>query len=400
MSEKKTKAERKKLKERQFEFVSNITSIAEAYNCTCEEALEKIIKQINTINYVKHYAGIVHDKDLKEDGTAKAEHVHIVLALTCPVTAQTIAGRLGMPDQTICKIYQKKQNASGKWVTDLGGALSYLTHRNAPDKYQYNDDEVFASPGWDWKKIRAKSESAQNNSNLDQIVDGIITGEIRQNDLSDHIDPYTYIQPQNKRKIDNAFEFRRNMLLKNHDRNILCMYFYGEKGTGKTTLAKWFAENNDLSYFVSGGANDPLDSYRDEDVIIIDDCRPEMFTAEEWLKLLDNNTSSLVHSRYHNKLIEAKFIILTSTIPLYNFFGTYVLEDKKQLYRRIKLWAYITKDQVELYEWNNSIEDYLLFETGTNPVYLKFKDNDTSLSETDKKIIAKSILRKEEGERK
>lgn len=394
MSEKKNKAKRIIPKERQWEFVSNIKSIAEAYGCPESEAVKKLLEVIQKVSYIRYYAGIVHDKDLKENGSPKAVHVHIVLSLTCPVTAKTLAGKIGMPEQTVCKIYQKKQNAAGKWVIDLGGALSYLTHRNAPEKYQYDDKAVFASTGWDWKKIRAKSEAAHDGSNLDQIVDSIISGKIRQNNMTDFIDPFVYIQPQNKRKIDNAFEFRRNMLLKNHDRNIVCMYLYGEKGTGKTTLAKWFAENNGLSYFVSGGSNDPLDSYRGEDVIIIDDCRPAMFTPEEWLKLLDNNTGSLVHSRYHNKLVEAKYIILTSTIPLCSFFENYVLEDKKQLFRRIKLWAYITKKDVEFYSWDNSIEDYILFESGTNPVYLKFKNDDASLTEIDKRIIAESILEK------
>ncbi len=58
----------------------------------------------------------------------------------------TIGNIIGVPQQYVSPIKQKIK-AGRSYRADIGGALLYLTHRNAPEKHQYSDDQVVAK-GW------------------------------------------------------------------------------------------------------------------------------------------------------------------------------------------------------------------------------------------------------------
>src|SRR5699024_5027104 len=66
---------------------------------------------------------------------------------------------------------------------------------------------------------------------------------------------------------------------------------------------------------------DSVQDYMGEPVAIFDDARPSDFTASDWLKMLDpyNNKSSIA-SRYYNKYLSVKSIIITATTPFEEFF--------------------------------------------------------------------------------
>ena len=269
-----------------------------------------------------------------------------------------------------------------------------MTHRNAPEKHQYPDSAVIFSEDWNWQKERAISEAFRDKSNITQIVERILAGDIIESNLADCIDPYIY--SENKKLIDNMFDFYRKSQLKNHDRNMTVIYIFGEKGTGKTTLAKRFCDNKELTYFISGGSNDPLEGYSGEEVIILDDARPDTFTAEEWLKLLDNNTNSMVRSRYHNKMISAQYIILTSTIPLLHFFRIFPKEDPQQLFRRIKLYFQITSKHLTVWEYRTETGKYKKIEELCNPIKDIYPDSNLSL-EKKQDILDGFLSEKEEN---
>ena len=55
-------------------------------------------------------------------------------------------------------------------MTDIGGGLSYLTHRNVTNKHGYSDDEVIANAGWDWIAERNKSEEIQRKLKVENII--------------------------------------------------------------------------------------------------------------------------------------------------------------------------------------------------------------------------------------
>lgn len=97
-------------KRRDFTFVqkSNIRSIIER------------VKQCPKWAYIKH------DKDITEDGV----HYHFYIVFPNPRSFCSVANDLGIPVTSLQKVLNKR------------GILEYLTHKNSPDKHQYNDDEV------------------------------------------------------------------------------------------------------------------------------------------------------------------------------------------------------------------------------------------------------------------
>ena len=142
-----------------------------------------------------------------------------------------------------------------------------------------------------------------------------------------------------KRAIDNAFTYRRDTL-KSLDRQMNVIYIYGGSGTGKTTYAKQLAINKGLSCYISSGSNDPLDGYKGQDCLILDDIRPGDFLLSDFLKILDNNTQSTVKSRYKNKLLECQYLIVTTSFDIPVFFDLLLDsegESVKQMERRCTL---------------------------------------------------------------
>lgn len=268
---------------------------------------------------IKSWAYILHDKDVTEDGTTKEPHVHIVVELIDSRQYSTVGGYVGVPAQYVCAIRQKTKSGK-RMVSDIGGALSYLTHRNAPDRYQYNDSEVVAKPGYDWIAVRSKSEMRQAEwKSFKKVLGGIEDGSIRRYNLYDFVTMQMYLD--HKQEFENAFTYREGLLKKNANRQIEVIYITGHPGAGKTTLAKYICDKRAYSYCVSGSSRDPVQDYNGQDCLILDDLRPRTFALSDLLKMLDNNTSSSVNSRYHDRWLEVQLIIITSVLSIEDFFS-------------------------------------------------------------------------------
>jgi len=89
---------------------------------------------VQAIEYIKenlHYASIIHNRDITEDGTIKKLHMHIVIRYLNAKTISACAKELGIKENYIqpCKKDYKK-------------ALLYLIHYDEPKKIGYSIDEV------------------------------------------------------------------------------------------------------------------------------------------------------------------------------------------------------------------------------------------------------------------
>ena len=298
--------------------------------------IEKIVKVLDTQKPFKDYAYILHNKDTytEEDekknadhkaGTLKNAHYHIAIRLEYGTDTKYIANWLGIKENFINRV-------KGKWV-DM---LKYLTHENAPTKYQYAEDEVISN--YNWKVEKAKAINITNSETRRiQIINDIVSGVIREFNYHLHITISEY--DRYKKSIDNAFKYRTD-IMKGAKRNMECVYITGKSGTGKSTYAKMMCEDKGYSVFVSSGSNDVLDGYAGQDCIILDDLRPSCMGLSDLLKMLDNNTASTVKSRYKNKVLECKLIIVTSVLKIDEFFNGVFKEQKEpivQLKRRCKL---------------------------------------------------------------
>ena len=321
---------------------------------------------------IKSWAYIVHNKDTNEDGTPKEPHVHIVMELVESRQYSTVGGYVGVPAQYVCAIRQKVK-AGKRMMSDIGGALAYLTHRNAPDRYQYDDSEVVAKPGFDWIAVRTKSEMQQAQwKSFQKVLHGIEDGSIRRYNLYDHITMQMYLD--HKTEFENAFAYREGLLKKNVNRNIEVIYIFGEASSGKTTLAKYLCEKRGLSHCVSGSSRDPVQDYNGQDCLILDDLRPQTFDLSDLLKMLDNNTSSSVNSRYHDRWLEVQCIIITTVLSIDEFFRSMLVtgEPIAQLKRRCKTMIQLTQQTMSIYAYHQQTQEYMLVGSGENPAASMF----------------------------
>ena len=374
-------------KHRCIELENQTQYIAHLINCPEDDVPIALAKMLDGLDCVENYALILHDKDFDDKGEPAEPHVHCVMEFKYPITITTISNHLGIEPQYFELIKQKKPWGH-TWVTDIGGGLSYLTHRNVTNKHVYSDDEVIANTGWDWIAERNKSEEIQRKLKVENIIQGIISGEIQRYNLSEYVDEHLYIN--SRRMIEAAFEYRKMIAERENDRNMQCIFISGKSGTGKTTLAKDFAKSIDTECFISGGSNDPFQGYAGQKVIVIDDARPNLFSAAEWLKITDNHTSSLVHARYHNVKLDAKYLIVTSIMTIEQFFKeSFPKEEVTQFYRRFKTVIEVNHENILFYEYSKTTNHHELVMMTINPMSYRF---DNKLKDNSEDVIGRFVL--------
>ena len=161
-----------------------------------------------------------------------------------------------------------------------------------------------------------------------------------------------------------------------------CIFITGASGTGKTTYAKMIAQNYGYNTYISSGGKNPLDNYKGEECVILDDTRSSTWSLTDFLKLTDNHTDSLVGCRYYNKSIaECKLLIVTSCKSLAQFYENATKEDdepRKQLYRRFGLYIKMFDDDMNIATYNNERDGFVHSLTTANPVSLMRQNTERS----------------------
>lgn len=334
---------------------------------------EKILKALETLSdKVVKYCYLLHDKDKKGDESLKAPHFHIFLQFNKTTDIITVAKAFEVDNTRVQKIMAKS----------YAQAIPYLVHANAPDKFQYNVEDVKAN--FDYKKAIENYKNKTNGTKrLDEIKEQIESGIIREYNVNEYVTMEEYAKY--KTIIERCLEYQRNILAK---KNITkeVIFITGEVGSGKTTFAKNWAKNQNLSCFVSGSSNDPLDNYKGEDVLVLDDLRGSVFTLTDLLKILDNNTNTLVKSRYYNKVLTCKYIVITSVKEIDEFYSNIFENEEEpisQLKRRCKTYIKMDKKSIEIYSYNKNTCDYELksYSKNDNP-NLEQKEEDDKTSES------------------
>ena len=323
----------------------------------CNE-IAVVISRIKSLSNLKSYCIINHDKDILPSGETKPPHFHAILTFSNAKTIETIAKTVGVENQYVSKIR-----------TTTKSARLYLVHRNNPEKYQYDPSEVYADFDYinyvDDCPVKQKREA---------IAERIQTGEIKEYNLWQYItiDEYS----KNKRYYQNCFEYRQNKI-KGLDRNMECIFITGGSETGKTTYAKMLATQKGYHAYISSGGKNPLDNYKGEECIILDDTRSSSWSLTDFLKLTDNHTDSLVGCRYYNKSIaECKLIIVTSVKTLDEFYENATKEDnepKIQLYRRFQMVIEMKKETMTISVYSEDKKKHLRAVSVKNPVAVMYQ---------------------------
>lgn len=322
--------------------------------------LDYIEKVLSEKVSIRDWAYIIHSKDKNDSGELKAPHIHLALRFKDSYDTKHISQWFNVGEQYVSKV-------KGRW----NDVLKYLTHSNAPDKYQYDVDDVVSN-------FEFKSAVMSKTERKEEIINKIVDGEIREYNYYDYISAVEH--DTYKKSIDNAFNYRKDKL-RGAKRLMKCIFITGESGSGKTTMAKDIATEKGFSSYVSSGSNDVLDDYKGEDCIILDDLRPSCMGLSDLLKMLDNNTASTVKSRYKNKVLECKLIIITTVLPLEEFFANVFDNETEpivQLKRRCETYIKLTRDSMITGLWMKKSQTYKWLSPVPNPVLAKYVVEDAS----------------------
>ena len=326
------------------------------------DGVEKFIKDWSVI---KDYAYICHDKDIKDDGTPKDAHIHLMMRFNDSVPTTAILAHAKAVFGNDTTVTDSQLEKCKKWKS----AVAYLTHENVTGKYVYERSEVVSNYNFEQDIEDALSDKIRREKLITDIADG----KIKQYNIHMHCSVVEF--DKWKKSIDNAFAYRQKILLEKGDRDMKCIYIQGDSGVGKTTYAKELCENKEYSYFVSSGSNDVLDGYAGQDAIILDDLRPSALKLADLLKMLDNNTASSVPSRYSNKVLECRLIVITTVLPIDNFFSQVFSEQPetaKQLRRRCETYIKMYKDTMICSAYNKLTDSYLSMPPLPNPIAVKY----------------------------
>lgn len=339
----------------------DIVVYPDSYDC---EHLADICRKYE---YIKDWAYCMHDKDNQKT------HYHIMIQTYETQSSARISKDFGVGENYIEKAQTKKKTHK------YDNMCLYLIHRNAPEKYQYNVDDVTAS--FDYKAFIEKHENKEKKTNRrNEIIDLIHAGTIKEYNITEFVTAREYVQYSSA--IKSAFAYREK-LQTSVKRNMQVIYISGKAGCGKTTYAKERAEALGYDCFISSASNDLFYGYGGQPCIILDDLRGSMMSYADILKLLDNNTNTTAKARYNNKnLADVKLLIITSSQSIEEFYhdvfdnnGESIL----QLKRRIGTYVNMDKDYIYVSVWDNRIKSYSKEKKFRNNILLRFPDNDIDI---------------------
>ena len=325
------------------------------------------MKEVLKKDCIKDYCYIIHDKDRyskaeekrnpdHKQGELKPPHIHLLLRF-----------ENNQPQKLDCvaKWFHIASNFVNKITGDWEDACLYQIHFNAPDKYQYPVEEVTCSI--DYQELL---EDAEKGDKITKILQRILDGEIREYNKTLEIDNMLLVDYS--RKIAEAFKVRSEYLQATQkDRNTECIYITGGSGTGKTSLAKKIAQSKGYSFFISSGSNDVMDGYGQEDCLILDDVRPSCMGLSDLLKMLDPHTASSIKSRYKNKYLNCRLVILTTVLNIDEFYTNVFAEQKEpvtQLKRRCQTYIKMYPDTILVSVWDDKTMQYINPVSYKNPV--------------------------------
>ena len=289
---------------------------------------------------IKKWAYIIHDKD------DTRPHYHIALHFGgASVDTKQVAEwfKLGYTDESGVE-HTGEQFVSKVNCKRWPGVVEYLIHGQSSQqhKHQYSIEEVHAN--FDVGTLLSNEK---------------ILGDFEHYSYAQQLQ-YVNTLPVDEKakaytKLEKLWKLHCQVLALKSDRQIQVVFVTGESGAGKTYYAKKLLNSLNYDFSISSSSNDPFQDYMGQKAMLFDDLRDYFFKFEDLLKILDNNTSSSVRSRFSNKVFNGEMIVITAMVPIdswykgYNLDYTVSLNELKQLYRRISCYVVVKKSEIIVY---------------------------------------------------
>ncbi len=101
----------------------------------------------------------LHDKDIDPTGEKKKPHYHIIICFPGPTT-----------DTTVNQIMKELNQPIAIPLESVKGYYRYFTHKDNPEKYQYNDKEIELFNGFDVTDVLNNFEVFQALKEIQSLI--------------------------------------------------------------------------------------------------------------------------------------------------------------------------------------------------------------------------------------
>lgn len=229
--------------------------------------------------------------------------------------------------------------------------VRYLVHADQPEKTPYPWDAIITNTPNKLEDYKIPGKTSVN-ADTQKIINKIISGEIKEFEI-DKIPSDIYIKK--KKDIKYAFEYRKQLLVADPNRNIEVYVLQGPPGVGKSTFCKVWAEKNNKSICFSSSSRDPWQDYGGQSVFVYDDFDCDAIDIEDFKKALDPHTNTTISRRYKNVLFTGDTIFICTNKPICKWFALDDDSSREAIFRRI--------NYVIDFEENNKIEELTLEES-------------------------------------
>lgn len=355
--------------------------------------LYKLSEFIKTRINPMEFALILHDKDTTKKGEPADPHIHVALRFKSARYLTSIAKKF--KDPIIGNVR--------KWDKNYKNMYSYLTHltteAQAQKKFQYPFSDVIAT--FDYNELMMKIFNElilPRKKVIVNLLNDYGYGKITFEELEKELTPAEYSDYATKIKVitkdilnkADAQNFQETM--DSEQQKIKTFFCFGTTGTGKTFWAKELAKKNDISYYITGSERDPFANYEGQELVILDEIRPDSMSYSELLKILDPyNFEVVAGSRYYDKQLLASTFILTTPFSPKEFYNTFTADKNEssihvieksgdsiddiytieidsplQLYRRITPLEF-TKDSITPLQWDEEKNQFTYLEDLKEP---------------------------------
>ena len=307
------------------------------------------------------YAIITHDKDVDENGNAAEEHIHVVLTFKNARSVKNIA-----------RLLSDKPQYLEVWDGREENAFAYLVHQTekSKTKYQYAPTEVIANFDYaDYVGKMAKKVKTSQANTVNVLLDALVAGQITPEEAENRLSGSQL--SRNAKLLDTAYakwlqrhakEWRKQKIKENA--LVAVIWIFGKAGTGKTSLAKAYAEKKSQPYFISGSNRDIFQQYHGEHTVILDEFRATVDIAySDLLKMFDPYSIAnevMAPARYNDRALACDLFIVTSPYSPAEYYDELVyrrvvrkdIDRFDQLLRRISIVVEMTDTEIRRVEFD------------------------------------------------
>lgn len=348
---------------------------------TAEDLASLIENKLNPVRY----AVIIHDQEKDGQGQPKEPDIHAMMSFSNARHCSAVAKKLGDKPQYV-----------QAWSGDASNGYAYLVHATTKarkeGKHQYDPAEVKANFDFpaliDKIKVEVVQAKAarQVETDVKTMLDLLYTGAVTMDEVEKRLTGSQYAKYHRqiedvdaKRLLKEAEKWRMAMKAKNAQIQVL--WIYGPSGTGKTSLAKAYAEKAGQPYFVSGSTRDVFQGYNGEHTLILDELRPGVITYADLLRITDPHgidNQVMAPCRYNDKALACDLIIITTPympVEFYNalfpakMMSPHHIDSLGQLVRRISVTIEMTGKKIQAMQFRlcpyNPTEGYYWAIPGT-----------------------------------